>query len=69
MLGCNARAARPALRLADLSCHADLLAPARDEAQRILGLDPALHDARGGAVRILLRLFERAGAIEYLGSG
>ncbi len=59
----------PALRLADLACHADLLAPARDEARRILGLDPGLHDARGGALRILLRLFERAGAIEYLGSG
>ncbi len=59
----------PALRLADLACHADLLAPARDEARRILGLDPGLHHARGGALRILLRLFERAGAIEYLGSG
>ena len=51
------------------TCHADLLAPARDEARRILALDPGLHEARGGAVRILLRLFERAGAIEYLGSG
>jgi ATP-dependent DNA helicase RecG len=59
----------PALRLADLAGHADLLAPARDEARRILALDPGLHDARGGAVRVLLRLFERAGAIEYLGSG
>jgi ATP-dependent DNA helicase RecG len=59
----------PALRLADLACHADLLAPARDEARRILALDPGLHEARAGAVRILLRLFERAGAIEYLGSG
>jgi ATP-dependent DNA helicase RecG len=59
----------PALRLADLACHADLLAPARDEARRILRLDPGLHDARGGALRILLRLFERAGASEYLGSG
>jgi ATP-dependent DNA helicase RecG len=59
----------PALRLADLACHADLLAPARDEARRILALDPGLHQARAGALRILLRLFERAGAIEYLGSG
>jgi ATP-dependent DNA helicase RecG len=59
----------PALRLADLACHADLLAPARAEARRILALDPGLHQARGGAARILLRLFERAGATEYLGSG
>jgi ATP-dependent DNA helicase RecG len=59
----------PALRLADLSCHADLLAPARDEAQRILGLDPGLHRPRGHALRVLLRLFERTGAVGWLGSG
>jgi ATP-dependent DNA helicase RecG len=59
----------PALRLADLACHADLLAPARDEARRVLRLDPGLHSPRGRALRVLLRLFERAGAIGYLGSG
>ena len=59
----------PALRLADLSCHADLLAPARAAARRILRLDPGLRSPRGRALRALLRLFERAGATLYLGSG
>jgi ATP-dependent DNA helicase RecG len=59
----------PALRLADLACHADLLAPARDEARQVLRLDPGLRSRRGRALRLLLQLFERAGAIGYLGSG
>jgi ATP-dependent DNA helicase RecG len=59
----------PALRLADLASHADLLAPAREEAHRFLMFDPALDSARGRALRGLLRLFERHGAIAYLGSG
>jgi ATP-dependent DNA helicase RecG len=59
----------PALRLADLACHADLLAPARDEARRVLRLDPGLRSPRGCAFRLLLQLFERAGAMSYLGSG
>ena len=59
----------PALRLADLACHADLLAPARDEARRILRLDPGFDRPRGRALRVLLRLFERTGAVDYLGSG
>jgi ATP-dependent DNA helicase RecG len=59
----------PELRLADLACHADLLAPARDEARRILRLDPGLRHPRGRALRFLLQLFERAGASSYLGSG
>jgi ATP-dependent DNA helicase RecG len=59
----------PALRVADLACHADLLAPARDEARQILRLDPGLRSPRGRALRLLLQLFERAGAIGYLGSG
>jgi hypothetical protein len=49
----------PALRLADLTCHADLLAPARKDARKILELDPGLHGARGHALRVLLRLFGR----------
>ena len=36
----------PALRLADLTCHADLLGPAREDARRILGLDPGLQGVR-----------------------
>ncbi|HEX6114186.1 MAG TPA: ATP-dependent DNA helicase RecG [Geminicoccaceae bacterium] len=59
----------PALRLADLACHADLLAPARDDARQILGVDPGLHGPRGRALRVLLRLLERDDAIAFLGSG
>ena len=59
----------PALRLADLAVHADLLAPARDDARRVLAVDPGLDSARGRALRYLLRLFERDGAVAYLGSG
>jgi ATP-dependent DNA helicase RecG len=59
----------PALRLADLGAHADLLAPARDDARRLLRIDPALESPRGLALRYLLRLFERDGAIAWLGSG
>jgi ATP-dependent DNA helicase RecG len=59
----------PALRLADLGAHADLLAPARDDARRLLRIDPALESPRGLAFRYLLRLFERDGAIAWLGSG
>ena len=59
----------PVLRLADLTVHADLLAPARDDVRRLLGVDPGLDRPRGRALRHLLRLFERDGAIAYLGSG
>jgi ATP-dependent DNA helicase RecG len=59
----------PALRLADLAQHADLLAPVRDDVRRWLARDPALRTARGRALRLLLRLFERDAAVAYLGSG
>jgi ATP-dependent DNA helicase RecG len=59
----------PALRLADLTCHADLLGPAREDARRILGLDPGLQGVRGCALRVLLRLFEHDDAIAWFGSG
>ena len=59
----------PALRLADLTCHADLLGPAREDARRILGLDPGLQGVRGRALRVLLRLFEHDDAIAWFGSG
>jgi ATP-dependent DNA helicase RecG len=59
----------PALRLADLTGHADLLAPARADARQILRLDPGLEGARGRALRILLRLFERDDAFVWFGSG
>jgi ATP-dependent DNA helicase RecG len=59
----------PTLRVADLSAHADLVGPARDDARGVLALDPGLHGARGCALRCLLRLFERDGAITCLNSG
>jgi ATP-dependent DNA helicase RecG len=59
----------PALRLADLAHHADLLAPARDDVRRCLERDPDLRSVRGRALRQLLRLFERDAAAAYLGSG
>ena len=59
----------PALILADLAAHADLLAPARDDARLIVARDPELAGPRGRALRHLLRLFERDVAARYLGSG
>jgi ATP-dependent DNA helicase RecG len=59
----------PALRLADLGVHAELLAPARDEVRLCLARDPRLASPRGQALRQLLRLFERPAATAYLGSG
>ncbi len=59
----------PALLLADLAAHADLLAPARDDARLIVANDPELASPRGRALRQLLRLFERDLAARYLGSG
>ena len=59
----------PALTLADLAAHADLLAPARDDARRIVAGDPGLASPRGHALRTLLQLFERDVAARYLGSG
>ncbi len=59
----------PALILADLAAHADLLAPARDDARAIVAEDPGLAGPRGRALRHLLQLFERDLAARYLGSG
>ncbi len=59
----------PALLLADLAAHADLLPAARDDARRIVATDPSLTGPRGAALRLLLRLFERDVAARYLGSG
>jgi ATP-dependent DNA helicase RecG len=59
----------PALILADLAAHADLLAPARDDASGIVAQDPQLVGPRGRALRQLLSLFERDLAGRYLDSG
>jgi ATP-dependent DNA helicase RecG len=59
----------PEFKLADLSRDADLLAAARDDARLILHRDPDLRSPRGEALRILLYLFERDGAVRTLRSG
>jgi ATP-dependent DNA helicase RecG len=59
----------PEFRIADLSCHADLLAVARDDARLIVESDPGLTSPRGKALRVLLYLFERDAAVRYLLSG
>lgn len=59
----------PEFRVADLAAHGDLLAAARDDARLILERDPKLATPRGEALRVLLYLFERDAAIQYLQSG
>ncbi|MGB4058529.1 MAG: ATP-dependent DNA helicase RecG, partial [Alphaproteobacteria bacterium] len=59
----------PVFRLADLAVHGDLLAAARDDVKLILSKDPELQSPRGEALRVLLYLFERDQAIQYLRSG
>jgi ATP-dependent DNA helicase RecG len=59
----------PDFKLADLAEHGDLLGAARDDAAVLLAKDPELKSARGEAVRVLLYLFERDGAVGYVRSG
>jgi len=59
----------PAMRLADLALHGELLEAARDDAKLILERDPDLESARGQALRTLLYLFARDMAVKYLRSG
>jgi ATP-dependent DNA helicase RecG len=59
----------PEFRLAELPAHAELLAAARDDARLIIDKDPELLTERGKALRVLLYLFERDQAIQYLRSG
>lgn len=51
-------------RLADMSCHQNLLAKARDDVQNILKTDPKLESPRGQALKILLYLFEQDEAVK-----
>jgi len=46
-------------KLADMSCHTDLLIKARDDVQEILKTDSKLETERGRALRNLLYLFEQ----------
>jgi ATP-dependent DNA helicase RecG len=59
----------PALRLADLAVHADLIPIAHDDARLVLERDPQLTSARGEALRLLLHLFRRDEAAQYLRAG
>jgi ATP-dependent DNA helicase RecG len=59
----------PALRLADLARHAELVAIAHDDARLVLERDPALTGPRGMALRLLLYLFRRDEAVQYLRAG
>ena len=46
-------------KLADMSCHSDLLMKARDDVQQILKTDAKLETKRGQALKVLLYLFEQ----------
>ena len=59
----------PALRLADLAAHAELLQIAREDARLVLTRDPELATPRGRALRTLLYLFERDQAVRTMRSG
>src|SRR4051812_35664846 len=59
----------PVLRLADLAQHEELVAVAHDDARLILDRDPDLSSARGRALRLLLYLFRRDEAVQYLRAG
>ena len=59
----------PVLRLADLAQHEELVAVAHDDARLILDRDPDLSSPRGEALRLLLYLFRRDEAVQYLRAG
>jgi ATP-dependent DNA helicase RecG len=59
----------PSLRLADLAAHEELIAIAHDDARLVLERDPHLESERGRALRVLLYLFRRDEAIQYLRAG
>jgi len=59
----------PSLRLADLAAHEELIAIAHDDARLVLERDPHLESERGHALRVLLYLFRRGEAVQYLRAG
>lgn len=59
----------PEFHMADLEVHSDLLTIARKDAQLILEKDPHLISERGQALRLLLYLFRKDGAIRLLRAG
>jgi ATP-dependent DNA helicase RecG len=63
------QAGLPGYRLADPLAHEGLLHMAHRDAAVLLRKDPQLESARGEAVRVLLRLFERREAMRTLAAG
>ena len=63
------QAGLPGHRLADPVEHESLLHMANRDAAVLLSRDPKLETARGKAVRLLLRLFERTAAMRTLAAG
>ena len=59
----------PGFKIARLDLHADLLRAARDEAEKMLGVDPELTSERGRHLRLLLYLFDRDQALKLLRAG
>jgi ATP-dependent DNA helicase RecG len=59
----------PGYRIARSDVHAQLVTQARDEALRILKVNPKLQGPQGEALRCLLYLYERDEAIPLLGAG
>jgi ATP-dependent DNA helicase RecG len=59
----------PQLRLADLARHEGLIAVAHDDSRLILERDPTLSSPRGEALKLLLYLFRRDEAVQYLRAG
>ena len=59
----------PGFRLADPIEHEGLLHMAAKDAAVLLGRDPKLTSERGRAVRVLLRVFEKAAAMRTLAAG
>jgi len=59
----------PGFRLADPIEHEGLLHMAARDAAVLLGRDPKLESDRGRAVRVLLRVFEKAAAMRTLAAG
>ncbi len=63
------QAGLPGYRLADPADHEHLLHMAHRDAAVLLSRDPGLETARGQAVRLLLKLFERNAAMQTLAAG
>ena len=59
----------PRFRLGDVAQLGELIQIARDDTELILNKDPGLKSERSKALRVLLYLFQRDGAIKYLRSG